>query len=101
MPVDTVNRVVPELIAGGKYVRPALGIEVDEDLNRQVTQKLDVEGVLVLRVMPGSAAEAAGMRGARIDAEGITPGDIIVFVDDKPVDSVGKPPQPARRFSGG
>ncbi len=90
VPVDTVNRVVPELIAGGKYVRPALGIEVDEDLNRQVTQKLDVEGVLVLRVMPGSAAEAAGMQGARIDAEGITPGDIIVSVDDKPVDSVAK-----------
>ncbi|MGH8490664.1 MAG: S1C family serine protease [Gammaproteobacteria bacterium] len=90
VPVDTVNRVVPELIASGKYVRPALGIEVDEDLNRQVTQKLGVEGVLVLRVMPGSAAEAAGMQGARIDAEGITPGDIIVALDDKPVDSVAK-----------
>ncbi|MDQ3565693.1 MAG: trypsin-like peptidase domain-containing protein [Pseudomonadota bacterium] len=90
VPVDTVNRVVPELIASGKYVRPALGIEVDEDLNRQVTQKLGVEGVLVLRVMPGSAAEAAGMQGARIDAEGITPGDIIVSLDDKPVDSVAK-----------
>ena len=90
VPVDTVNRVVPELVASGKYVRPALGIEVDEDLNRQVTQKLGVEGVLVLKVAPGSAAEAAGIRGARIDAEGITPGDIIVAVDDKPVDSVAK-----------
>ncbi len=90
VPVDTVNRVVPELVASGKYVRPALGIEVDEDLNRQVTQKLGVEGVLVLKVAPGSAAEAAGMQGARIDAEGITPGDIIVAVDDKPVDSVAK-----------
>ena len=90
VPVDTVNRVVPELIASGKYVRPALGIEVDEDLNRMVTEKLGVEGVLVLKVAPGSAAEAAGMRGARIDAEGITPGDIIVAVGDKPVDSVAK-----------
>ncbi|MFH0340656.1 MAG: S1C family serine protease [Chromatiales bacterium] len=90
VPVDTVNRVVPELVASGEYVRPALGIEVDEDLNRQVTQKLGVEGVLVLKVAPGSAAGAAGMQGARIDAEGITPGDIIVAVDDKPVDSVAK-----------
>ena len=90
VPVDTVNRVVPELIASGKYVRPALGIEVDEDLNRMVTEKLGVEGVLVLKVAPGSAAEAAGMRGARIDAEGITPGDIIVAVNDKPIDGVAK-----------
>ncbi len=90
VPVDTVNRVVPELIASGKYARPALGIEVDEDLNRMVTEKLGVEGVLVLRVSPGSAAEAAGLRGARIDAEGITPGDIIVAVADQPVDSVAK-----------
>jgi Trypsin-like serine proteases, typically periplasmic, contain C-terminal PDZ domain len=90
VPVDTVNRVVPELIASGRYVRPALGIEVDEDLNRMVTQHLGVEGVLVLKVTPGSAAAAAGMQGARIDAEGITPGDIIVAVGDKPVDGVAK-----------
>ena len=90
VPVDTVNRVVPELVSGGKYVRPALGIEVDEELNRQVTEKLGVEGVLVLRVTPGSAAEAAGLRGARIDEDGITPGDIIVAIGGKPVDSVAK-----------
>lgn len=90
VPVATVNRVVPQLIARGKYVRPALGIEVDEDVNRMVTQHLGVEGVLVLKVIPGSPADAAGMRGARIDAEGITPGDIIVAVAGKPVDSVPK-----------
>jgi S1-C subfamily serine protease len=44
----------------------------------------------VLRVTPGSAAEAAGLRGARIDEEGITPGDIIVAIGGKPVDSVSK-----------
>ncbi len=90
VPVATVNRVVPELIAQGKYVRPALGIEVDQDLNRMVTGRLGVEGVLVLRVIPGSPAAAAGIRGATIDAEGITPGDIIVAVGGKPVDSVAK-----------
>jgi len=90
VPVDTVNRVVPELVSGGKYIRPALGIEVDEELNRQVTEKLGVEGVLVLRVTPGSPAEAAGLRGARINKDGITPGDIIVAIGGKPVDSVAK-----------
>jgi S1-C subfamily serine protease len=90
VPVDTVNRVVPELIGSGKHVRAALGIEVDEDLNRQLTQHLGVSGVVVLKATPGGAAAAAGMRGARIDDQGITPGDIIVAVGEKPVDSVAK-----------
>ncbi len=90
VPVDTVNRVVPQLVSGGKYVRPALGIEVDEELNRRVTEKLGVKGVLVLGVIPGSAAEEAGMRGARIDETGITPRDLIVAIDGKSVDSVAK-----------
>ena len=29
VPVNTLNRVVPELIRNGKYIRPALGFEVD------------------------------------------------------------------------
>ncbi|MBX9810438.1 MAG: trypsin-like peptidase domain-containing protein [Burkholderiales bacterium] len=91
VPVDTVNRVVPQLIARGKYIRPALGIEVDEALNRAITQQLGVEGVLVLRVAPGSAAQAAGLKGARLGADGsFVPGDIITAVNDKPVESVAK-----------
>ncbi len=90
VPVDTVNRVVPELIGRGRYVRPALGIQVDDELNRRVMEKLGVQGVLVLGVTPGSAAEAAGMKGARIDEAGITPGDIIVSIGGTPVDSVAK-----------
>jgi S1-C subfamily serine protease len=91
VPVDTVNRVVPQLIARGKYARPALGVEVDEEFNSTVTRRLGVKGVMVLRVTPGSAAQAAGLKGAKIGADGrITPGDIITAVNGKPVDSVGK-----------
>ena len=89
VPVDTVNRVVPELIAKGRYVRPSIGINVDADINRLVTRQLDVEGVLVLRVIPGSAAEAAGLRATEVDGRGdIVPGDVILAVDGKSVDSV-------------
>lgn len=78
VPVDTVNRVVPQLIAGGKYIRPSLGVGIDADINRALTKQLGVEGVLLLKVEPGSAADAAGLRGTRIDQEGdIVPGDII------------------------
>ncbi|WP_333841947.1 S1C family serine protease [Pelomicrobium sp.] len=91
VPVDTVNRVVPQLIAHGKYVRPALGIQVDEGLNRVMTERLGVEGVLVLRVTPGSSAEAAGLRAARVQPDGrFVPGDIITGINDQPVDSVAK-----------
>ena len=45
VPADTVNRVVPHLIATGKYLRPALGIQVDEQINRLLTEPLGVSGV--------------------------------------------------------
>lgn len=89
VPVDTVNRVVPELIARGRYIHPSLGIVSDEDINRVVTAQLDVPGVLVIKVTPGSAAEAAGLRPTRLGPMGeLIPGDIIQAVDGKPVDSV-------------
>ena len=82
VPVDTVNRVVPQLIAKGKYTRPVLGISTDEQLNQLIAKQLGVKGVAVLKVEPGSPAEAAGLRPARPGADGsIAPGDIIVAVD--------------------
>jgi len=91
VPVDTVNRVVPELIARGKYIRPAIGIEVDDGINRVAKKQLGVEGVLILKVAPGSAAASAGLEGARRAADGgLVPGDIITAVDGKAVDGVGK-----------
>ena len=91
VPVDTVNRVVPQLIARGKYVRPVLGIEVDEELNRLVIQRLATEGVAVLRVTPGSPAATAGLRGVLPQPDGtIMPGDIIVAVDGRTVEGVAR-----------
>jgi S1-C subfamily serine protease len=91
VPVDTVNRVVPQLIAAGKYLRPVLGIQADEALNQILEKRLGVKGVAVVGVEKGSAAEAAGLRGARIERDGgIVPGDIILAIDGKPVDTVSK-----------
>jgi S1-C subfamily serine protease len=90
VPVDTVMRVVPQLIKTGRYVRPALGIEADEALNERLSALTSIEGVFVLRVTPGSAADKAGLRGVTRSAEGLVPGDVIVAVDGKPVTRVAQ-----------
>ena len=84
VPVDTVNRVVPQLIAHGRYRRPTLGVVVDDGISRMVTDQLGVEGVMVLKVEPGSPAAETGLRGSRILAEGrLIPGDIILAIGDR------------------
>jgi S1-C subfamily serine protease len=89
VPADTVNRVVPQLIAEGRYVRPTLGISVDDDVNRLVAGQLDVLGVAVLGIEPGSGAEAAGLQPLRAMSDRrFIPGDIILAVDGKATDSV-------------
>lgn len=91
VPVDTVNRVVPELIKHGKYLRPSLGIGIDEDINQKLSEFLDKKGVFVLRVNRGSAAEKAGLKATNVSPDGtVTPGDIITAVEGTPVDTVGK-----------
>jgi S1-C subfamily serine protease len=91
IPVDTVNRVVPQLIAQGRYTRAALGVQVDEQLNRLITQRMGVSGVAILRTTAGSAADAAGLRGVRPQSDGtILPGDVIVAVEGRPIDSVAR-----------
>ncbi len=91
VPVDTVNRVVPQLISHGQYLRPSLGIAVDDNLNQRLADYLKIEGVVILRVSPDSAAANAGLKGATLTRDGgIIPGDIILAVDGKPVEGVGK-----------
>jgi 2-alkenal reductase len=80
IPVDVVNRVVPELIRSGRVPTPGIGILAgDETLAAQ----LGVNGVIVADVVPGSPAEQAGLRGVDLRA-GII-GDVIVGVGDDPV----------------
>ncbi len=91
VPVDTVNRVVPQLIAKGKYVRPVLGIQADEQLNQMIAKRLGVKGVAVMGVERDSAAAEAGLRAAKIEPNGgIVPGDIILAIDGKEIDTVAK-----------
>jgi len=78
VPVDAVNRVVPQLISRGRYQPPSLGVSIDSRADA-LLGRMGVEGVLVLGVEPGSAADRAGLRPAQIGNNGeLVPGDIIV-----------------------
>jgi S1-C subfamily serine protease len=91
VPVDTVNRVVPQLISTGRYQRPTLGIQVDEDANRRLNRVLGLEGVVILDVEPGSGAAKAGLTGLRIEQDGrIIPGDVITALEGQRVTTVGR-----------
>jgi S1-C subfamily serine protease len=85
IPVDTVNRIVAELIRSGKVTRPGIGVQLAEE---QIADRLGVKGILVVDVMPGSAAARAGIRPTRREGSGrVRLGDVITAVDGKKVES--------------
>ncbi len=86
VPVDTVSQFVPQLIRHGRIVRPHIGIALADD---RITQRLGLEGALIVNVEQGSAAEQAGLRGTRRDIDGsLILGDVIQSVNgQKTVDS--------------
>ena len=89
VPVDTVNRVVPQLIAEGEYRGPSLGIVLDEKVNELIAFRTGINGVVILGVEPGSAADLAGLRGTTIERNGaVSIGDVITAIDGDRVDSV-------------
>ncbi len=84
IPVDTVNRVVPELLQHGRVIHPGLGVRIADRIAEQFGQK----GVLILFVEPDSAAAEAGMRSTVVDEEGnIQLGDILIEIDGQEVAS--------------
>ena len=84
IPVDEINRVVPQLIRHGKVVHPRLGVQIaDDQLARQVGVD---DGVLVVKVVPNGPAAQAGIRGTQRDPSGhIQLGDIILDIDGQPI----------------
>ncbi|MBM88072.1 MAG: 2-alkenal reductase [Gammaproteobacteria bacterium] len=85
IPVNTVKRIVPELIAYGRVQTPILGITriPQPEYYRELW---GIEGVIVLDVVEGTDPERLGMRGLRRVQRGrIQLGDVIVEIDGQPV----------------
>ncbi|MCI5064177.1 trypsin-like peptidase domain-containing protein [bacterium] len=82
VPVDTVNRIVPQLIAYGKARKPGLGVEIVDDW---IARRLGIErGILVANVPADSAAKIAGIRGTEVDRFGRVNrlGDVLIALND-------------------
>jgi S1-C subfamily serine protease len=92
IPVDTVRRVVNQIIRYGKVVRPTLGVNVAEDrvvksIEMQLRKTLN--GVLVVEVLKGSPAEKAGLKASSLRSDGtIILGDLITEVNGEKIVSV-------------
>ncbi len=95
VPVDTVKRVVPELIEKGKYGHPWLGISgysitpvFAEMLNLPINK-----GILIMYLVEGGPAARAGLRGPNreviIQNQRVpVGGDIIVAIDGNAMDNM-------------
>jgi S1-C subfamily serine protease len=92
IPINTAKAVLGDLTRYGRVKRPSLGIfsyAIGPDLASQMGLAVDA-GVLVQKLVPGGAAERAGLRGGTQQAYvGNTPimlgGDLIVAIDGQQV----------------
>jgi S1-C subfamily serine protease len=87
IPVDTLNRVVPLLIARGQLERPELGFTAISS-QRAALRGVN-RGVVVGGIVPGGVAEQAGLKGWTLKEGEKIPqlGDIIVGFQGHPVDN--------------
>jgi S1-C subfamily serine protease len=87
IPIDTVNRVVTDLIKTGRTARPVLGIVIFPERDARANG-ID-EGVVVSEVRPNSPAAKAGILGFKLDprTNRQTLGDVIVMLDNQPIKS--------------
>jgi S1-C subfamily serine protease len=87
VPVDTISRIVPQLIKHGKVIRPGLGIGVmSEDMREMYVGE---KGVAITYIDEDGAAYKAGLRGMSKDRYGrIYIGDVILEVNGASVNSL-------------
>lgn len=83
IPVDTVKRLVPQLIAHGRTVLPGIGVSL---LHDSYARQYQLKGAVIVEVTGGSPAARAGLVGFRRSNRGLVPGDQIIAVDGQAVE---------------
>jgi serine protease Do len=85
VPVDTVSRLVPQLIRYGRIKQP--GIAGASLVSDSIARANGIEGIPIYQVDEGSPSDEAGLTGITVSRRGRPRlGDVIVAVDGKTVD---------------
>ncbi len=85
VPVDTVSRLVPQLITGGHAIQAGIGVTLVPD---SYNEQLGIDGVAIAEVTPDGPAARVGLKGLDVTrTRRLILGDRIVAVDGKPVRS--------------
>jgi Do/DeqQ family serine protease len=102
IPIDTAQKIADQLIASGKVEHPFLGIqmvtltpEVKQEINSNPNSGLSVyedKGVLVIKVVPDSPADKAGLRAGDVieQVNGQVVGDADALQQEVENSEVGK-----------
>eukprot|EP00320_Phaeocystis_rex_P006428 CAMPEP_0119057568 /NCGR_PEP_ID=MMETSP1178-20130426/2008_1 /TAXON_ID=33656 /ORGANISM="unid sp, Strain CCMP2000" /LENGTH=452 /DNA_ID=CAMNT_0007038421 /DNA_START=62 /DNA_END=1420 /DNA_ORIENTATION=- len=88
IPVDTVSRVVRQILTYGQNARPALGVSLLDDVTRtQFGKSLGREfsGAIITEVVPGSPASELRLAPLERRFGGVMLGDMVVAVNGAPV----------------
>jgi 2-alkenal reductase len=83
IPVDLVNRIVPQLITRGKAPQPGIGIV---PFHPELVARAGLTGVVISRVAPSSPASQAGLQGYDEKKGGVR--DVIIAVNNRPIESL-------------
>lgn len=85
IPVDTIKKIVPQIIQYGRVIRPGLGLTL---LSDRYGQRLGIQGVVIYEVPVDSEAYQKGLRGLTRSRMGrLVIQDIIKEIDGKKIRS--------------
>lgn len=85
VPVDTIRRVVPQLIKTGRVQSPVIGVHL---VPHALLRRAPGKGVMILSVEPGSPAEKAGLQGVQRGRRGaVVIGDVLCDIEGTEVNT--------------
>ncbi len=98
VPVDTLKRILPDLLTLGRYRHPWLGIRYAYNVTPGLAEVLKLpvqQGLLLVQLYDGSPLREAGVRGAQrqeiIGSQRVyTGGDLLIAVNGQSVSSIAE-----------
>lgn len=96
VPVDTVKRLLPDLLALGRYRHPWLGVRYAYEITTSLSTALNLttnQGLLLVQLYDNSPLEQAGVLGAQQETvvgnqRVYVGGDILTAIDGNPVETL-------------